>query len=325
MNSTILNSFSELEALYSDKNNRLAWPYVFSLPGWMEAWWRHFGTGYELFIMVLRHGGSVTGIAPFKRQGRTVSFIGDASVCDYLDFIILPGEEPAFFEMLIGENAARGIGRLELGTLRPDSAAVRFLLTLAESHGFNVERQEADVSYEMDLPESYETYLDGLAAKQRHELLRKERNLEMEAGVSFRLLRDEEAGAGDIESFLNLMTVSRKDKARFLTENMKGFFRNACRAMAANGLLRLGFLKLGDKPLAAVLGFEYNNYVYLYNSGYDPDYTDLSVGLMSKLAFIRWSIENHKRGFDFLKGPEVYKKRLGGRHVRLSACNLTIG
>lgn len=325
MNSTILKTFSELEKLYYDKNNHLAWPYVFSLPGWMEAWWLHFGAGYEQFIMVLRHDGNVVGICPFKRRARTVSFIGDASVCDYLDFVTVSGKEPVFFEKLIGECAARGIDRLELGTLRPDSAAERFLLPLAESHGFNVERQEADVSYEMDLPESYKTYLDGLAAKQRHELLRKERNLEMEAGISFGLLRDDEAGAGDIESFLNLMTVSRKDKAGFLTENMKGFFMSVCRAMAANGILRLGFLKLGVKPVAAVLGFEYNNYVYLYNSGYDPDYTNLSVGLISKLAFIRWSIENHKRGFDFLKGAEVYKGRLGGRPIRLSACSLTIG
>jgi len=321
----ILNTFAGLEALYNDSSNGLRWPYVFSLPGWMKAWWQYFGGDYEPQVLTLRRGGQVVGIAPFKRQGRTASFIGDASVCDYLDFIAAPGNEQVFSEMLIGECAARGIVRLELGTLRPDSVAARYVLPFAGSRGFEVRCRDADVTYELELPDTYEEYLGNIAAKQRHELLRKQRNLEMEGGAAFRLLGGGEIMDRDMDIFIDLMARSRSDKAGFLTETVRAFLREAARAAGSYGFLRLGFLDLGVKPVAAVLGFDYNNNVYLYNSGYDPAYADLSVGLLSKLAFIRNAIEQHNRVFDFLKGPEVYKERLGGKPARLSACDLTLG
>jgi CelD/BcsL family acetyltransferase involved in cellulose biosynthesis len=320
----ILNTFAGLEALYYDSSNGLRWPHVFSLPGWMKAWWQYFGGDYEPQVLTLRRGGQVVGIAPFKRLGRTASFIGDASVCDYLDFIAAPGNEQVFSEMLIGECAARGIARLELGTLRPDSVAARYVLPFARSRGFTVNCRDADVTYELELPDTYEEYLGSIAAKQRHELLRKQRNLEMEGRAAFRLLRGSEVTDTDIGLFIDLMARSRSDKAGFLTETMRAFLRDAVRA-GLYGFLRLGFLDLGAKPVAAVLGFDYNNIMYLYNSGYDPAYADLSVGLISKLAFIRHAVEQHKRVFDFLKGPEVYKERLGGKPVGLSACDLTLG
>ena len=313
-----------MEAMYADKSNGLHWPYVFSLPGWMSTWWDFFGAGFYLSLIAVRDGDRIVGIAPFKLKDSTASFIGDDSVCDYLDFIVVPGKESVFSEILIGECVARGISRLDLSTLRPDSVAWQYLLPMARKQALEVECREADVSYEMPLPDSFDAYLKQLTSKQRHELLRKQRNLEMEAGASFSLLQDSEVTEKEMDMFLSLMAGSRKDKAEFLTANMKNFFKGIGRALAAYSVLRLGFLKIGTRPVAVVLGFDYNNYVYLYNSGYNPDYNDLSVGLISKTAFIRWSIEHQKSTFDFLKGLEVYKERLGGKQVNLSACSFSL-
>jgi CelD/BcsL family acetyltransferase involved in cellulose biosynthesis len=65
--------------------------------------------------------------------------------------------------------------------------------------------------------------------------------------------------------------------------------------------------------------------VYLYNSAYDPQYSSLSVGVLSKALNIKDSIERGKKRFDFLKGAEQYKYHLGGREVQLSSCQITIG
>jgi CelD/BcsL family acetyltransferase involved in cellulose biosynthesis len=324
VNSAIFRDFSELEELYADKRSGLAWPQVFCLPGWMKSWWKIFGSGYELSILVARHDDRVIGVAPFKRQGCAAAFIGDAEICDYLDFIVVPGLETIFCETLIEECAACGISRIQLGTLRPDSIARRFFLPFAQSQGLVVECHESDVSYEMTLPASYEIYLDSLSAKQRREALRKQRNLDTLGGMQFKVLRGNEIKADDMEVFLNLMAGSRKDKAGFLTETMRDFFREIVQSLFAYGVLRLACLELGEKRVAAVLGFEYNNIVFLYNSGYDTGFAGLSVGLISKMEFIRWSIEQRALTFDFLKGPEVYKERLGGRKLSLSSCTLAV-
>jgi CelD/BcsL family acetyltransferase involved in cellulose biosynthesis len=118
---------------------------------------------------------------------------------------------------------------------------------------------------------------------------------------------------------------SRHDKARFMTDRMRSFFELLARTMADDGHLRLGFLELDSLPVASVAYFDYNNNIYLYNSGYDPVYRELSVGLISKVLCIKDSIEQKKDKFDFLRGAEVYKYRLGGTEIPLHKCQIFIG
>jgi CelD/BcsL family acetyltransferase involved in cellulose biosynthesis len=89
-------------------------------------------------------------------------------------------------------------------------------------------------------------------------------------------------------------------------------------------MLRLGVLELDGKSVAQIICFDYNNCIYLYNSGYDPDYVSLSAGLLSKTLSIKDSIESGRNKFDFLKGSEVYKYHLGGHEVPLYNCRITL-
>jgi CelD/BcsL family acetyltransferase involved in cellulose biosynthesis len=104
---------------------------------------------------------------------------------------------------------------------------------------------------------------------------------------------------------------------------MELFFRSIADAMAEQKLLRLNILELGDKPVAATMCFDYRDTVYLYNSGYEPEYSWLSVGVISKALCIKDSIDRHKKRFDFLKGAEAYKYHLGGQELPLYNCTLS--
>ena len=94
--------------------------------------------------------------------------------------------------------------------------------------------------------------------------------------------------------------------------------------MAEIELLRLNILELNASPIAATMCFYYHDDVYLYNSGYDPEYSGLSAGLISKALCIQDSIQKGKKRFDFLKGGEEYKYHLGGHDLPLYRCCLTI-
>jgi CelD/BcsL family acetyltransferase involved in cellulose biosynthesis len=98
---------------------------------------------------------------------------------------------------------------------------------------------------------------------------------------------------------------------------MSAYFRELIRRLARQKILRLYFLEVRQRPAATVLCFDYNGTRYLYNNGYDAAYHDLSVGILSKIFSIREAIEVGCRKYDFLKGDEVYKKRIGGRAVPL--------
>ena len=104
----------------------------------------------------------------------------------------------------------------------------------------------------------------------------------------------------------------------------ESFFKSLAKAMAQAQLLRLGILELDALPIAVVMCFDYNDTVYLYNSGYDPTYGSLSVGLISKILSIKDSIGRGRRKFDFLKGAEDYKYRLGGKEIPLHGCQIRL-
>ncbi|MDP3016985.1 MAG: GNAT family N-acetyltransferase, partial [Deltaproteobacteria bacterium] len=58
-------------------------------------------------------------------------------------------------------------------------------------------------------------------------------------------------------------------------------------------------------------------------NGYDPKYSFLSVGLISKVLCIQDSVERGRSKFDFLRGAEEYKHRLGGKEVNLYGCQIS--
>jgi hypothetical protein len=45
---------------------------------------------------------------------------------------------------------------------------------------------------------------------------------------------------------------------------------------------------------------------------------------MSKVLSIRESIEMGRQKYDFLKGAEAYKERLGGKPIPLYRCHVTL-
>jgi CelD/BcsL family acetyltransferase involved in cellulose biosynthesis len=90
-------------------------------------------------------------------------------------------------------------------------------------------------------------------------------------------------------------------------------------------MLRLSTLSLDGQAIAMVWLFEDGGAFYLYNSGYDPAFAPLAAGLLSKALAIREACALGKRHFDFLRGEEDYKRRLGGADRELVTLALRSG
>ncbi len=245
-------------------------------------------------------------------------------MCDYQDLIVAPGREEDSCGALLDDLLKSGVNELDLAHVRPESAVMMALAPLAERRGGRVARVQEAVSYEMDLPGSFDAYIESLTTKQRHEVRRKLRRMGESGNIEYRSVTDGADVPPVMDKFFQMFVESRRDKAEFMTERMKAFFIRLADAMAKLGLLDLGILELDGRPVAQIMCFDYGDSVYLYNSGYDPQYTSLSAGLLSKVLAIKESIERGKACFDFLKGAEVYKGHLGGREVPLYRCKINL-
>ncbi len=322
--SVIRESFDSLKSLREKSDTYLTWEPVFVSPIWLEVWWNVFGDDSELYLNSIREDENLTGIAPLMVKDGAASIIGSVDVCDYLDFIVVPGRSQVFFNTLLDDLKQKGISQLKLESLRPDSNILSDFADIALNRGCEVTITPSDVTVEMELPATWDEYLMMLNTKQRHEVRRKLRRLEEAGRFEYSSVSDNESVTEALDTFLRMFTESREDKADFLTEKRESFFRSMTEAMSNAGIIKLGTLEIEGVPAAMIMYFDYNDSIYLYNSGFEKEYISLSAGLLSKVLCIKESIESGKKVFDFLKGDEVYKSRLGGIEKQLSDCRITI-
>jgi len=317
-------SFASLSSYWTDSRHNLNWGSIFILPSWLQVWWQVFGSSAELYLRAVRQREKIIGIAPLLVKEKTASIVGSADVCDYLDFVVAPGMERDFFSVLLDDLQRAGITQVDLRPVRPDSTVFTDLVDIAKERKYEVLYHEEGVSIELDLPSTWEEYLGLLTKKQRHEVRRKLRRLWEVDNVDYHCIKASQEVGDFVNTFLKLFSLSREEKASFMTTQVESFFRSLAEAMAEIGLLRFGILELDALPVAMIMGFDYDDAMYLYNSAYDPKYSYLSVGLLSKVLCIKESIQRGRKKWDFLKGGEPYKYHIGGREIPLYGCHIII-
>jgi len=313
--------FSSLERNWEELVLACYESHIFFTPQWQKAWWQEFGGGQELLLLSMRQDGELVGIAPLMRQGKSISLIGGSDVCDYMDFIAYPGQERACLALLLDHLESMNWHYIDLQSLLPHSIALSHLAPLATEKDYSVEITKEDVSPQLILPSSWEQYLSQLKGKDRHELRRKMRRLS-QVQSHFYVVANRERLPQDLEDFFRLFEQGKGGKEEFMTDQMRGFFETMASSVAAKGYLILAFLEVEGQRVASAICFDCWDHFHLYNSGYDPAYASLSVGLLCKAFCIRESILKRKRRFDFLRGAEAYKYDMGGQDVPIYRCQI---
>ena len=92
-----------------------------------------------------------------------------------------------------------------------------------------------------------------------------------------------------------------------MTDEMERFFW----ALVSNANAAIDLVTVAGSPVAAAFDFVDTDALYLYNSAYAEHASDASPGIMLLTLMIERSIDDGLGRFDFLKGNEQYKYRLG--------------
>ena len=309
----------EWEALLS----QTADPHVFFYPSFQRAWLEVLGDGREPLILGVREGHRLVGVAPLLRDGSRLTLLGDHKVFDYMDFVVTPGQQLPFFAYMLRALADEEWDELDLRGLADGSPTLQFLPAAANDLGLHLSTELEAVAPRVQLSDSWDTYLGCLSKKRRHELRRKMRRLSA-GGTDVRLrdLRRPDEVAACLDDFFRLHTASRQDKADFMTEEMEAFFRRLTESLSEKGQIRLFMVDVAGRPAAAVLCFDCCRQLHMYNSGFDPNLSDLSIGLISKVLCLQTAIEEGKQYLDLMRGSEPYKYHLGARDLEIYRCRV---
>ena len=315
---TPITSFGQIRSQWQELLGHSSVNNLYVTPAWQELWWDSFQDGESLAGFYLTDdAGAVTAIASLSREGDDYSLVGNSDTFDYNDFVIAAGAEQAFYPTLLDNIEANGGKRLDLFSIGEDSPTLAILPDLARQRGYAVDIEPEDVAPRLILPDTWDDYLAGLSKKDRHELRRKLRRLDGQAGWRWYCVSDPDEAAQRMDTFVDLMRRSDPAKAEFLTDEREAFFRQMVATTASEGVLRLFFMEMDEMTVAASLCFDYDNVRMLYNSGHDPEYRYYSVGLLLHSLCLRDALERGYRYFDFLRGNEPYKYRLGGSDHQL--------
>lgn len=304
-------TFDSVEHLWEDLLPSCWTNTVFVTPWWMKTWWKYFREDCEMHLLYLKEGETVLGLAPLRSRGGSMYFIGNSDVCDYTDFLVPRGREEQFYSRLWGYIESADVRILDLKSVPVGSPTLDYIPALAKQSGCTVSLEIEDQTPVINLPSTWENYLSGLTKKNRHELRRKLRRLERTENIVHCSNSNVEMIDHELKDFIRLLQESSLDKAAFMTAEREGFFIDIAREMSAKNGVRLSFLEIDGKRVSSCMNFDYEGSYLLYNSGYDPQYSHLSVGLLNKVLSIKDAISRGRQSFDFLRGTERYKYELG--------------
>jgi CelD/BcsL family acetyltransferase involved in cellulose biosynthesis len=299
----------------------------FTSPIWALNWWRCFrretlSARDELNCYAFRNArGVLVGFAPMfvtHRPGfgplrlRELQFFGaDPYVTEWRGALCHPDERTnviAALTMKIDEEKPADFiqWRGMPGEIEPSSIP----------GGFSPSDQMSTITFYLNLPDSWESFRQGLSrnikeslrkcynslARDKHEATLKVVSTPGEAGAAldtFFALHSMRAAAANTINHPNI----------FDAPHAREFLRSVCMDYAREKRLRIFQLMIADQVVATRIGFVMDDQIFMYFSGYDLAWGRYSVMTTTVAEAIKWSITNKFRIFNLSTGEDVSKTR----------------
>lgn len=315
------SAFSELAEEWDQLVSQSITQTPFQSLAYQKAWWTHLHPpNSQLYTIAAHQNDSLVGVGCFYELDGDLHFNGCIEETDYLDIIVSANHAEAVWAAFIDclcQSSTVSWNRLDLCNIPEASPSRSILQQEAERRGFLFTESVNEVCPVISLPNEFETYLDMIDSKQRREIKRKLRKASA-AGVTLKQVGPEDDIETAVSDFLDLLQKSTFEKRDWLNEGRRHLFLESAKAAMAAGTLQLLFLEVEGQKAAALFNFDYQNRIWVYNSGLDPDaFGYLSLGVVITALAIEWASENGRATFDFLRGDETYKYRFGAEDTHV--------
>ena len=288
----------------------------FSSAGWAAAWSRHWSAGTRPWLVTVREGARLVGLAPLvaARRGpfHVLSELGRPPA-NYWTVLADPGARAAVTAAVAEAIRARATDwhALLLGGLPAESDFEQAL----RAAGLRVRVRRPTPYPGIELPDSFEQYLQDLPRKRRKDLRRHVRRVD-DGAVELRDLSDPAALRAAVERWQEIRVRWWQSRGKAMdpehaSPRFRDFMCDVVSALAPAGQAQVWeFVQDG-----AVVGVEINlmdaDHYYSWMGAYDPDVAHLGLGKVAIGLSIRASIEAGRSYYDLMVGDEDYKYGYG--------------
>ena len=298
---------SSLDAVEPAEWTRLAERsgHIFATREWLLTWWSHYGRARRQLVGVARAGGQPVAIVPLYlwwRHGIPVlRFVGHGA-SDQLGPVCAPLSEPGAAASVRETMDAVPLQRFVL-LAEQVAADQRF----GELVGARPMFREASPVLQLKHA-SWDEFVRGRGRNFRQQVRRFPHKLAELGTVSFRLARDPEHLSRDLDTLFHLHSKRwGSDATAFLLA--APFHREFAMQALHRGWLRLWFLEIDGKPVAALYGFRFAGAESAYQSGRDPALARHPVGFVLLAHAAREALTDGMSEYRLLRGGAPYKER----------------
>lgn len=291
---------------------------------WTSTWWRHFGRDRRSLVTACRRsaGELAAVLAVYEsatRPVRIVRLMGHGPG-DHLGLVCAPADRTA---------AADSLTRM----LRELAPAWDLFVAehLPADEGWSASLGARVIGHEENPAvtfgrDGWSGYLATRSPHLRKRIRYSEVRLGRSARPRYRLVTDPGRLNSDLEVLFALHAARWGPRASAAFAASRRSFHREFAALALDqGWLRLWFLDLDERPVAAWYGLRFGGVEWFYQAGRDPTFDRLSVGFVLLLHTMREAAQDGMRGYRFLSGDEPYKHRLADPGPGLEAVALARG
>ncbi len=276
--------------------------------------WRGGVASSPLRIFTVHRSDQLLALLPMRFDDGAV-FTPGAPVSDDLDPLINPSfAAPAWRAVLalMVKLWDRRTREFVLHNVRAASPCRMVLPEVAAAMGLNCHEDVIERAPYLRLTDTWESLLEGIDAHERREFRRRLRKAEAQGGANLTTC----VNPSDIEPMLhtamNILEMGHSEKSVAVRDVLRPLLLTVGPRLIADKQLQVKLLHIENQPAACLLQFAGADGPMLYNCGFDPAFKSWSPGSVAVCMSIRHAIEqDHARVFDFLRGRESYKYRLG--------------
>lgn len=296
---------------------------------WLGTWAKTYCQSHSLYVLKVSRDETTVCFAPWfleKRvtTGRTIQFLGSGKVCtDHLSLLVRPCDRDESCSSLanwlteaISENTpdqsreSRWDSIEWIGVDENDESMNCLAGHLTQS-GLSVDVADGLGCYSIPLPDQWDDYVKLRSKSGRREIRQSLKSID--SGIIEVTIIETESELESVwQDFVDLHQRRRKQEGTtgcFDHPPFGDFLREAASQLLAAGLLKLVIARSEGTPVAAQFALDDETGWYFYQSGMDPDASELRPGLSVFCHSIRSSILSGRKQFDMLRGDEPYKLR----------------
>lgn len=312
-------AFVALESEWNDIVDRARVPHPFLRHEWIRTWWDSFGTNHSLHIVVVRDGERIIAIAPLMREAATVYGVPVRRIAflanDHTprtDFIIADRPEDAYRAIwnTLLENADQW-DVLQLTQLPRASTTLDVVSKLAAAEGLATGTWHSSDSPYLELVGTWDEYWASLPAKFRGNIRNRLSRLTRMGEPALEILADKAAIQGACDDAWKLEASGwKQEEGTSICSDPAAhrFYTLLTERATEREWLRLLFLTVGGRRIAVSYGACYDGRLFLFKTGYDPEYHTCSPFKLLTYFATQDAFAHGLREVDFLGDSEPWKQ-----------------